>query len=107
MGIAGTTNTVPNALQIKKTVKKMVESGALVPGADAGKTGSGSFKVSPAEKLRLKQAEKAAAKKVTQVAKKVNGTKKVVKQGSKKIAKRGPKKIAKQVAKKSSSTTAG
>merc|ERR1719209_1223334 len=104
--IAGATNTVPNALLVKKTVKKMVESGTLVPGAQAGKTGSGSFKVSPDEKLRLKQAEKAAAKKVAQLAKKANGTKKVVQQGSKKIVKKGPKKIAKQVVKKSSSVTA-
>merc|ERR1712083_358339 len=73
--IAGATNTVPNALQVKKIVKKMVEEGTLVPGAEAGKTGSGSFKVSPAEKLRLKQAEKAAAKKVAQKAKKVDKNK--------------------------------
>merc|ERR1719209_2703111 len=56
--IAGATNIVPNPLLVKKTLKKMVESGILVPGADAGKTGSGSFKVSPVEKLRLKQAVK-------------------------------------------------
>merc|ERR1712168_1164767 len=62
--IASATNSVPNALLVKKTMKKMVEEGVLVPGAQAGKSGSGSFKVSPAEKLRLKQAEKAAAKKV-------------------------------------------
>merc|ERR1719209_1782448 len=103
--IAGATNTVPNALLVKKTLKKMVESGTLVPGADAGKTGSGSFKVSPAEKLRLKQAEKAAAKKVTQMAKKATGTNKIVKAGAKKNVKRGPKKVAKEVAKKSSSAS--
>merc|ERR1719209_2050289 len=75
--IAGATNTVPNALQVKKPVKKMVEEGTLVPGAEAGKTGSGSFKVSPAEKLRLKQAGKVAAKKVTtQKAKKVDNNRK-------------------------------
>jgi len=102
--IAGVTNTVPNALLVKKTVKKMVEAGTLVPGADAGKTGSGNFKVSPVEKLRLKQAEKAAAKKVAQTVKKVNDTKKVVKKGSKKIVKEGSKKIAKQTTKKSAAT---
>merc|ERR1712083_982477 len=90
--IAGATNTVPNALQVKKVVKKMVEEGTLVPGAEAGKTGSGSFKVSPAEKLRLKQAEKDAAKKVAQKAKKVDKNKVVVKGSTKKIAKKGPKK---------------
>merc|ERR1719193_536228 len=104
--IAGATNTVPNSLLVKKTLKKMVESGTLVPGAVAGKTGSGSFKVSPVEKLRLRQAEKAAAKKVAQKAKKADGTKKVVKQSSKNIVKKGPKKIAKQVAEKSSSASA-
>merc|ERR1719193_110345 len=98
--IAGVTNTVPNALLVKKTVKKMVEAGTLVPGADAGKTGSGSFKVSPVEKLRLKQAEKAAAKKVAQTVKKVNDTKKVVKKGSKKIAKQATKKSAATASKK-------
>merc|ERR1739845_239054 len=64
--IAGATNSVPNAVLVKKTMKKMVEEGILVPGAQAGRSGSGSFKVSPGEKLRLKQAEKAAAKKVVQ-----------------------------------------
>merc|ERR1719209_951900 len=64
--IAGVTNTVPNALLVKKTVKKMVEEGILVPGAEAGKSGSGSFKVSPTEKMRLKQSEKVAAKKIAQ-----------------------------------------
>merc|ERR1719209_566404 len=104
--IAGVTNTVPNALLVKKTLKKMVESGTLVPGAEAGKTGSGSFKVSPVEKLRLKQAEKAAAKKAAQKAKKVDGTKTVSKKGSKKVIKKGPKKIAKQDAKMSYTASA-
>ena len=53
--IAEATNTVPNALLVKKTVKKMVEEGILVPGAEAGKSGSGSFKVSPTEKLLLQE----------------------------------------------------
>merc|ERR1719209_596570 len=57
--IAGVTNTVPNALLVKKTVKKLVEEGILVPGAEAGKSGPGSFKVSPVEKQRLRQVEKA------------------------------------------------
>merc|ERR1719427_705346 len=62
--IAWATNTtVPNTLLVNKTMKKMVEEGTLVHGAQAGKTGSGSFKVTPGEKLRLKRAEKVSAKK--------------------------------------------
>merc|ERR1719435_56757 len=75
--IAWATNTVPNTLLVNKTMKKMVEEGTLMHGAQAGKTGSGSFKVSPGEKLRLKRAEKVSAKKV---AKKV--PKKVVKKAT-------------------------
>merc|ERR1719376_1408080 len=85
--IAGATNSVPNAVLVKKTMKKMVEEGILVPGAQAGRSGSGSFKVSPGEKLRLKQAEKAAAKKVIQKEKKATTIKTTAKRGSKKIAK--------------------
>merc|ERR1719431_314990 len=98
--IARVTNSVPNAVMVKKTMKKMVEEGILVPGAQAGKSGSGCFKVSPGEKLRLKQAEKAATKKVIQKEKTASGTKPAVKKGLKKVAKRGPKKVAKQAAKK-------
>merc|ERR1712183_732767 len=94
--IAGATNSVPNAVMVKKTIKKMVEEGILVPGAQAGRFGSGSFKVSPGEKLRLKQAEKAAAKKVIQKEKKATAIKTIVKKGSKKIAKKGVKKVAKK-----------
>merc|ERR1719431_508964 len=96
--IAGATNSVPNAVLVKKTMKKMVEDGILVPGAQAGKSGSGSFKVSPGEKLRLKQAEKVAAKKVLQKEKKATAIKTTVEKGSKKIAK-------KKVARKSSAAT--
>merc|ERR1719431_1912310 len=60
------------------TMMKMVEEGILVPGAQAGKSGSGSFKVSPGEKLRLKQAEKVAAKKVLQKEKKATAIKTTV-----------------------------
>merc|ERR1719466_306311 len=102
--IAGVTNSVPNAVLVKKTMKKMVEEGILVPGAQAGRSGSGSFKVSPGEKLRLKQAEKAAAKKVIQKEKKATAIKTTAKKGFKKIAKKGVKKVAKKTpaAKKSS-----
>merc|ERR1719376_69233 len=102
--IAGATNSVPNAVLVKKTMKKMVEEGILVPGAQEGKSGSGSYKVSPGEKLRLKQAEKAAAKKVIQKEKKATAIKTTAKKESKKIAKKGVKNVAKKAsaAKKSS-----
>merc|ERR1712002_295211 len=70
--------------------------GVLVPVAQAGKLGSGSFKVSPAEKLRLKQAEKAAAMKVILKEKKTTDTKKAAKKGTKKVAKQSAKKTAKK-----------
>merc|ERR1711970_43198 len=94
--IAGATNSVPNAVLVKKIMKKMVEEGILVPGAQAGKSGSGCYKVSPGEKIRLKQAEKAAAKKVIQKEKKATAIKTTAKKGSKKIAKKGVKKVAKK-----------
>merc|ERR1712025_942361 len=74
--IAGKENIVPNALMITKTLKKLIEEGRIVPGAQAGHSGAGSFKLSPQEKLSIGKAEKAAAKKVV---KKTTSTKKVVK----------------------------
>merc|ERR1719318_747271 len=62
--IASTYQIVPNILMLKKAIKKMVEEGKLVAGAQAGRSGSGSFKVSNEEKTRIKQEEKAAAKKL-------------------------------------------
>merc|ERR1719369_945002 len=53
-----------NTLMVNKAIKKMVEDGKLVAGAQAGKSGSGSFKVSNEEKARIKQEEKMAAKKL-------------------------------------------
>merc|ERR1712183_312613 len=102
--IAGATNSVPNAVLVKKTMKKMVDEGILVPGDQAGRSGSGSFKVSPGEKLRLKQAEKAAVKKVIQKEQKATAIKTTAKKGFKKIAKKGVKRVAKKApaAKKSS-----
>merc|ERR1712112_363329 len=88
--ITGTSNIVPNALVITKTIKKMIEDGKLVPAAQAGHSGAGSFKISPQEKLRIMQAEKAAAKKEMKTVgnKPAKGSKKAV--GAKKV-----KKIAK------------
>merc|ERR1711862_724187 len=74
--IAGKENVVPNALMITKTLKKMIEEGRIIPGAQAGHSGAGSFKLSPQEKSSIGKAEKAAAKKVV---KKTTSTKKVVK----------------------------
>merc|ERR1719466_141788 len=109
--IAGATNTVPNTLLVNKTMKKMFEEGTLVHGAQAGKTGSGSFKVSPGEKLRLKRAEKVSAKKAAQKAKKAEGTTTAAKTSAKKVAKatkvvkKVPKKVAKTSAKKVAKAT--
>merc|ERR1711875_90162 len=103
--ISGTSSTVPNALLITKTLEKMVEDGKLIPGAQAGKSGSGSFKISPQEMTKIKQSERAIAKKER---KKVAGNKLPAsgKKMTKKSAgsKKGVKKSAKKVAKKSSGT---
>merc|ERR1711955_97169 len=99
--ISGKSNTIPNALLITKTLKKMIEDGRLVPGAQAGKSGSGSFKLSPQEVSRIKQSEKAAAKKEVKKAagtKPPAGAKKVAKKaaGAKKVLKKSAKKVAKK-----------
>merc|ERR1711970_1057211 len=78
----------------------MGEEGTLVHGAQAGKTGSGSFKVSPGEKLRLKRAEKVSAKKAALKAKKAEGTTTAAKSSVKKVSKKAAKKVAKKVPKK-------
>merc|ERR1711872_40036 len=54
---------VPNPVLLNKMLKKMSDEGKVVPGAEAGKSGAGCFKLSPEEKLRLLQVEKAAIKK--------------------------------------------
>merc|ERR1719317_1069639 len=99
--VAGTSNTTPNALLITKTIKKMIEEGKLIPAAQAGHSGAGSFKISPQEKLRIKKGEKAAAKKEMKMAagtKSANGGKKVASKavGAKKVVKKGAKKVAKK-----------
>merc|ERR1711862_421816 len=104
--IIGTSNIVPNALVITKTIKKMIEDDKLVPAAQAGHGGAGSFKIAPQEKLRIMQAEKAAAKKEMKKAagtKSADGAKKVASKtvGAKKVAKKSAKKIAKQSLKQS------
>ena len=94
--IAGKENVVPNALMITKTLKKLIEEGRIVPGAQAGHSGAGSYKLSPQEKSSIGKAEKAAAKKVV---KKTTSTKKVVKKST------GGKKSVKKVAKKSTKSS--
>merc|ERR1711942_163530 len=94
--IAGKETIVPNALMITKTLKKLIEEGRIVPGAQAGHSGAGSYKLSPQEKSSIGKAEKAAAKKVV---KKTTSTKKVVKKST------GGKKSVKKVAKKSTKSS--
>merc|ERR1719187_597492 len=62
-------------------LKKMSDEGKVVPGAEAGKSGAGCFKLSPEEKLRLLQIEKAALKKEKLKAKSSEDAKKNVKGG--------------------------
>merc|ERR1712226_797673 len=47
---------------LNRTLKKMRDDGVLVPGAQPGRKGSGSFKVSAEEKARIANAAKAAKK---------------------------------------------
>merc|ERR1719494_1227537 len=47
-----------------RVLKKMREGGVLVPGAPAGRKGSGCFKLSAEEKERMAVAQRAAAKKL-------------------------------------------
>ena len=86
---------------MNKTLAKMAKSGRLVPGAQAGRSGAGSYKLSAEEKIAIKKREKVEAKKQAGAVKKVN--KKIageVTAVKKKVAKKsaGMKKV---VAKKS------
>merc|ERR1711922_26597 len=75
---------------LNRVLKKMREAGVLVPGALAGRKGSGCFKLSAEEKERMTVAQRAAAKKL----------KAQQKLGSGKVGSKAPKKIAKKVVKK-------
>merc|ERR1711942_635213 len=88
---------VPNPVLLNKMLKKMSDEGKVVPGADAGKSGAGCFKLSPEEKLRLLQVEKAALKKEKLEAK---GSDDVKKMSKKKVSvtKKGNE-VAKKTAK--------
>merc|ERR1711872_345575 len=88
---------VPNTGLLNKMLKKMSDEGKVVPGAEVGKSGSGCFKLSPEEKMRLLQIEKAALKKEISKAKGSEDVKKVSKKSgpvakkSSEIAKRSAK----------------
>merc|ERR1711973_452759 len=75
---------------LNRVLKKMREGGVLVPGASAGRKGSGCFKLSAEEKERMTVAQRAAAKKLKAQQKSTLG----------KVGSKAPKKIAKKVVKK-------
>merc|ERR1711973_332999 len=75
---------------LNRVLKKMREGGVLVPGASAGRKGSGCFKLSAEEKERRTVAQKAAAKKLKAQQKSALG----------KVGSKAPKKIAKKIVKK-------
>ena len=43
--MATTSKVAPKAFLVNKTIKKMIEKGSIVPGAKAGQSGSGCFKL--------------------------------------------------------------
>merc|ERR1719311_1552028 len=75
---------------LNRVLKKMREGGVLVPGAPAGRKGSGCFKLSAEEKERMIAAQRAAAKKLKSQQKSTLG----------KVGSKAPKKIAKKAVKK-------
>ena len=56
---------------MNRALAKMAKSGSLVPGAQAGRSGAGSYKLSAEEKTAIKRMEKLEAKKQTGTIKKV------------------------------------
>merc|ERR1711972_491245 len=81
---------------LNRVLKKMREGGALVPGASAGRKGSGCFKLSAEEKERMTVAQRAAAKKLKAQQKSTLG----------KVGSKAPKKTAKKAVKKAPAKTA-
>jgi len=75
---------------LNRVLKKMREAGVLVPGAPAGRKGSGCFKLSAEEKERRTVAQRAATKKLKAQQKSTVG----------KVGSKAPKKIAKKAVKK-------
>merc|ERR1712034_214990 len=97
---------VPNPVLLNKMLKKMSDEGKVVPGADAGKSGAGCFKLSPEEKLRLLQVEKAALKKEKLKAKGSDVKKVSITKKSNEVAKKNAKggKVTKAVKSRPSSS---
>merc|ERR1719505_561680 len=75
---------------LNRMLKKMREGGVLVPGASAGRKGSGCFKLSAEEKERMTVAQRAAAKKLKSQQRSTLG----------KVGSKAPKKTAKKAVKK-------
>merc|ERR1712240_261631 len=75
---------------LNRALKKMREGGVLVPGASAGRKGSGCFKLSAEEKERMTVAQRAAAKKLKAQQKSTLG----------KVGSEAPKETAKKAVKK-------
>merc|ERR1719145_535013 len=75
---------------LNRVLKKMREGGVLVPGASAGRKGSGCFKLSAEEKERMTAAQRAAATKLKAQQKSILG----------KVGSKAPKKTAKKAVKK-------
>merc|ERR1711972_1154510 len=81
---------------LNRMLKKMREEGVLVPGAPAGRKGSGCFKLSAEEKERRTVNQRDATKKL----------KAQQKLGSGKVGSKAPKKIAKTTVKKANKVKA-
>merc|ERR1712200_353104 len=81
---------------LNRVLKKMREGGVLVPGAPAGRKGSGCFKLSAEEKERRTVAQRAVAKKLKAQQKSSLG----------KVGSKAPKKIAKKTVKKAGNVKA-
>merc|ERR1719452_84835 len=82
---------VHGKIQMNKALAKMVKSGKLLPGAQAGRSGAGCYKLSAEEKTAIKKMERMEAKKlsgaaVKKIAKKKTVGGKVVKKKVKKSA---------------------
>merc|ERR1719394_2047300 len=88
---------------LNRALKKMCEGGVLVPGATAGRKGSGRFKLSAEEKERMTVAQRAAAKKLKAQQKSTLG--KIGSKAPKKAVKKAPAKKA-SAAKKSATKSA-
>ena len=85
---------------MNRTLAKMAKSGRLLPGAQAGRSGAGSYKLSSEEKIAIKRMEKLEAKKQVGSVKKITKTAGEVTAAKKKVFKKSDEK-KKVVAKKS------